>query len=497
MDAGALTRLGGEYADRAREALFRTERLPETLRHARILFALSAVLNTLFLISDWRFAGTPHFWVAVPARGLVIAIAIACLALIAHCRSFAAAERVMLAWMWINGAAVGLLVTSQSDIAFFVVMMLPAIYWLAVPASFAAVATSGMGCSAMMLAGYLLPDPNHPTAVGFVMAMAMFNAMLWIVQRRYNRLLRIEALTNEMLRQSRQALETVFMASPIPMVVNSRRTGRMIYVNDLARRFFGEDEASLRMKTLRDLFVHQHDRDKVVETVEATGSIHSVELQVRDPRGKVRDMLVSTVGVDVGGEPAWMTGVIDITRMKVVEANLARLASTDTLTGLANRSRFFSAAEAAVALAREDGGALGVMMIDLDHFKRVNDSHGHDAGDRALQTIGALLVAQLPEDAVAARLGGEEFAVLMPGYSGGRLTAAAERLRQAVESCDGADIAKGVHFTCSIGLSELRADEPTVEAALSRADRALYAAKRSGRNCVRSAEPAGLAGNVA
>ena len=497
MDAGALTRLGGEYADRAREARFRAERLPETLRHARILFALSAVLNTLFLISDWRFAGTPHFWVAVPSRGVVIATALVCLALIGPRRSFAAAERVMLAWMWINGAAVGLLVTSQSDIAFFVVMMLPAIYWLAVLASFAAVAVSGIGCSVMMLAGYLLPDPNHPTAVGFVMAMAMFNAMLWIVQRRYNRLLRIEALTNELLSQSRQALETVFMASPIPMVVNSRRTGRMIYVNDLARRFFGEDDASLRTKTLQHLFVHQHDRDKVVQTVEATGSIHSVELQVRDPRGQVRDMLVSTVGVDVGGEPAWMTGVVDITRMKAVEAHLARLASTDTLTGLANRSRFFAAAEAAVGRAREDGGALGVMMIDLDHFKRVNDGHGHDAGDRALQAIGALLVEHLPEDAVAARLGGEEFAVLMPGHSGGRLTAAAEGLRRAVEGCGRSDIAKGVHFTCSIGLSELRADEPTIEAALSRADRALYAAKRGGRNCVHSAEPAGLAGNVA
>lgn len=497
MDAGALTRLGGEYAERAREALFQAERLPETLRHARILFALSAVLNALFLISDWRFAGTPHFWVAVPARGVVIAIALVCLALIAPRRSFAAAQRVMLAWMWINGAAVGLLVTSQSDIAFFVVMMLPAIYWLAVPASFAAVASSGIGCSAMMLAGYLLPDPNHPTAVGFVMAMAMFNAMLWIVQRRYNRLLRIEALSNERLGQSRQALETVFMASPIPMIVNSRRTGQMLYVNDLARRFFGEDEAALRMKTLQHLFVRQEDRDTVVRTVEAKGAIHSVELQVRDPKGRVRDMLVSTVGVDVGDEPAWMTGVIDITRMKAVEANLARLASTDVLTGLANRSRFFSAADAAVTVAREEGGALGVMMIDLDHFKRVNDSHGHDAGDRALQAIGALLLAHLPGDAVAARLGGEEFAVLMPGHSGGRLTGAAESLRRAVEACDASDVAAGMRFSCSIGLSELRADEPTIEAALSRADRALYAAKRGGRNCVRSADPAGLAGNVA
>lgn len=497
MNGEALTRIGGEYADRAREQRFRADRLPETLRHARILFTLSAVLNALFLISDWRFAGTGHFWVAVPARGVVIAIALVCLALIGRCRSFAAAERVMLGWMWINGAAVGLLVTSQSDIAFFVVMMLPAVYWLAVPGSFAAVAASGIGCSAMMLAGYLLPDPNHPTAIGFVMAMVMFNAMLWIVQRRYNRLLRIEALSNERLRQSRQALETVFMASPVPMIVNSRRTGRMIYVNDLARRFFGEDEAALRMKTLQHLFVSEHDREKVVRTVEATGSVHSVELQVRDPKGRIRDMLVSTVGVDVGDEPAWMTGVIDITRMKAVEANLARLASTDDLTGLANRSRFFSAADAAVAVAHEEGGALGVMMIDLDHFKRVNDNHGHDAGDRALKAIGALLAAHLPVDAVTARLGGEEFAVLMPGFSGGRLAAAAESLRAAVESCDASDIAAGVHFSCSIGLSELRAGEPSVEAALSRADRALYAAKRAGRNCVRSAEPAGLAGNVA
>ncbi|MFC3711992.1 GGDEF domain-containing protein [Sphingoaurantiacus capsulatus] len=496
MQAGALTRIGGEYADRERERRFRTGRLHETLRHARLLFMLSFVLNGFFLISDWRFEGTPHFWVAVPARFAVIALALVCVFLIGRARDFIAAERVMALWMWVNAAAVALLVSSQSDIAFFVVMMLPAIYWLAVPTSFTVAAASGIGCSAMMLLGYLLPDPNHPTAVGFIMAMVMYNAMLWMVQQRYNRLVRVEAYTNERLTRSTEALETVFMASPVPMVVNSRRDGHLMYVNQLARRFFGAD-SPLGMKSLQHLFVNPADREAVLRKVAETGSVHSHELQIRDPKGKIRDVLISTIGVDVGDEPAWMTGVIDITHMKAVEANLAKLARTDTLTGLANRSHFFDAAEAAVTAAQADGSPLGVMMIDLDHFKRVNDSHGHDAGDRALKLIADQLRATLPPETAIARLGGEEFAALLPGLSGGRLSAEAEALRKAIESCEATGVAEGVCFTCSIGLSELRAGESTVEAALSRADRALYTAKRGGRNCVRSAEPAGIADTAA
>lgn len=495
MQAGALTRIGGEFADRTREARFQAERLPETVRHARILFALSVALNTLFLISDWRFVGTSHFWVAIPARGVVIAVALACFLALSRARGFRIAERIMLAWMWINGAAVSFLVSSHSEIAFFVVLMLPAIYWLAVPTSFRWTAISGIACSAAMLAGYMSPEKAQPTAIGFVLAMVMFNCMLMIVTTRYNRLVRLEALAREELARSRQSLETMLMASPVPMVVTARKDARLLYINDLASRFFDGVGAD-SMRTLRHTYANEADRARLLDLLEKHGRVSDFETQARTPDGRIRDVLVSAVAIEIDGESALMSGVIDITRRKAAEAHLAHLASTDPLTGLANRNRFFAAIKEAMRDARKRRAALSVAMVDLDHFKRVNDAFGHDAGDRALRLTADMIVEHLPPGGMAARLGGEEFAMLLPGIDQVAAADIAQTLRRSIERHDGNEIAPGLRLTVSIGCAELRPEDKAPEAALARADRALYSAKRAGRNCVRTA-PLGEAPDTA
>lgn len=128
--------IAGEFVAPEREAAFRAERLPETIRHALLLFLLSAGLNTLFLASDWRFHGTEHFWVAVPARLVVVGVSLLCWALCRKALSFRQAEAVMVLWQAATALAVAFLVSSRSDIALFVVMMLPSIFYLVVPTSF-------------------------------------------------------------------------------------------------------------------------------------------------------------------------------------------------------------------------------------------------------------------------------------------------------------------------------------------------------------------------
>ena len=147
-----LSPLGGEFLDREREASFQAERLPETLRHIRLLFLLAAILNTLFLLSDWRFYGQPHFYAAVPARIVVVIASLTCLWGAWKATSFRRAEFSMIAWEWITGASVSVLVTSRSDLALLVVMMLPTIFYLVVPTSFRWTLISGVGCSMRMLA---------------------------------------------------------------------------------------------------------------------------------------------------------------------------------------------------------------------------------------------------------------------------------------------------------------------------------------------------------
>ncbi len=168
-------------------------------------------------------------------------------------------------------------------------------------------------------------------------------------------------------------------------------------------------------------------------------------------------------------------------------AQLERQALCDALTGLPNRRAFESAAEQAQARSGRSGAALTVGVADIDHFKRINDRHGHAAGDAVLRAVAQAMrdVGRLTD--MAARLGGEEFGLLFPGATLEQALRIAERLRRAVAATvvttpEGAELA----VTISIGLAALPPGG-SVDAALSDADKALYRAKESGRDRVEAA----------
>ncbi|HEX8359476.1 MAG TPA: GGDEF domain-containing protein [Longimicrobium sp.] len=167
-------------------------------------------------------------------------------------------------------------------------------------------------------------------------------------------------------------------------------------------------------------------------------------------------------------------------------AELTRLALTDALTGLANRRHFDDVLAAELSRADRHQGVLSLAIIDLDHFKAFNDRYGHPAGDAALSAVGALLRARVRGHDTVARLGGEEFAVLMVGACGEAAWRTAERIRQSVtEHAFGAG---GTHITVSIGLATAPGDGSTPAELVREADRALYRAKAAGRDTIAVAE---------
>lgn len=173
----------------------------------------------------------------------------------------------------------------------------------------------------------------------------------------------------------------------------------------------------------------------------------------------------------------------DYHRSQATMATMREVASTDPLTGLLNRRALADHLAAAHALVRRGSQPMSAILMDVDHFKSINDQKGHAAGDQVLVALSALLAAQLRGSDRVGRWGGEEFLVLAPAT---RLAAArdlAERIRRAVEA---ADWPGGRRVTVSLGVAECR-PEDSLDGLVQRADQALYAAKAAGRNCVREA----------
>lgn len=177
----------------------------------------------------------------------------------------------------------------------------------------------------------------------------------------------------------------------------------------------------------------------------------------------------------------------------LLEAELRRQATHDSLTGLYNRARINELALREMALAARHNRPLAVLMLDIDHFKAVNDTYGHDVGDQVIRALADICRAQLREIDHIGRFGGEEFVCILPETDRDAAAACAERLRAAMEDAH-IDSARGqVRFTVSIGVAQYGDACDSWEELLKNADNALYRAKQDGRNRVVLAEVRGAA----
>jgi diguanylate cyclase (GGDEF)-like protein len=188
--------------------------------------------------------------------------------------------------------------------------------------------------------------------------------------------------------------------------------------------------------------------------------------------------------------PAHIIGAVishvNITDQKLVELKYAKLADTDPLTEVPNRRFFNDFAKRDMERFLRFGAPSSLLMIDLDNFKNVNDTHGHTIGDEVLRRVASAGKTMTRSGDLFARMGGEEFVCMLPRTDEWGAVMVAEKLRAAVERLPAVSGTQLVPVTISIGVSSVYETDRTVDSALRRADRALYRAKNDGRNCVRT-----------
>jgi diguanylate cyclase len=216
------------------------------------------------------------------------------------------------------------------------------------------------------------------------------------------------------------------------------------------------------------------------------GGIYTGEERFRTAFGTI--LQVEAASAPLQNEDGMIIGTVtafrDITERKRQEGELRRLATTDVLTGLVNRRSFFERLEQEIERYKRFGRNMALLMVDLDHFKKVNDTLGHAAGDEVLQQFAVLALHSLRKIDLIGRLGGEEFIILLPGADVEGVRRYAERLRRQVAEKSFATRAGEVDITVSIGATLVAAGDRDCDELLSRADRALYMAKKKGRNRV-------------
>jgi len=210
----------------------------------------------------------------------------------------------------------------------------------------------------------------------------------------------------------------------------------------------------------------------------------ATEIDVRRRDGQVctLDMRVSTLAWM--GSPAALVSLRDTTERKRLQERLHHQATTDELTGVSNRRHFLELAARELKRTLRLRRQLSLALIDLDHFKDINDTYGHGIGDRTLIALTRICRKNIRDIDVFARFGGDEFALLLPETAPERACEVLERVRAALAAAPITVAGTAVALTISVGVAALAADAESLDTLLGRADRALYRAKDAGRNCV-------------
>lgn len=270
--------------------------------------------------------------------------------------------------------------------------------------------------------------------------------------------------------------------------------GRYVGCNKAFERLIGRPSAQIVGATVYDIQPMNLARiyEQADQILLRTGGTQVYETRVRFADGSLRDVCIhksAVAGPD--GAPSGIAGaLLDVTEYKRLEFRLKDAADRDPLTQAFNRRKFMELAAALERSVQETRQPLSVLVMDLDHFKSINDAYGHAAGDIVLCGFVDVLRSEIGKDNMFARAGGEEFYALCPGSTVEAAAAIAERLRAKFEALGFAWEGTTIKATASFGAAELRVGNETILQAVSRADRALYQSKRAGRNKVHVASAA-------
>jgi diguanylate cyclase (GGDEF)-like protein/PAS domain S-box-containing protein len=293
----------------------------------------------------------------------------------------------------------------------------------------------------------------------------------------------VTALKQAELRQAEatRLFETAFAEAPIGIALVGL-DGQALRVNHALCRLLGYSEQDFLDKGIADI-THPDDLDADLREVERllASEVQRYSMQKRYITGDGREvwanLSVSLVRDDDGTPIHFISQIEDISERKALEASLRHLADHDSLTELYNRRRFEEELERQIARCRRSGEHAALLMIDLDGFKAVNDAHGHGVGDELLRRIAGELRTRLRMTDCIARIGGDEFAIILPHVS----VPEAEHVRAVIEEmieAIGVEVVDGsTAVGASVGIERLDAETAGVSEALASADAAMYAAK--------------------
>ena len=298
-------------------------------------------------------------------------------------------------------------------------------------------------------------------------------------------------LENRLQRANSRFRSVIDAAYDAIITVNASQ--EIILCNEAALELFGYTADELVGKRLETLMPTRFRRDHGHHVRRFGASpLRSREMEERnrihavDSTGAEFPVEIAISKIKVDGLLEYTAIVRDITERVRLMDELATAAATDPLTGLKNRRDFEQEARGVLTRARELGRPVALAMLEIDHFKLVNDTHGHDVGDEVLGVLARVGSSTLRHRDIFARLGGEEFVVLMPDTNIEQGHELAVRLCRLFDEADfeytWSD--QAVHFTISVGVAELSEHDDTVDSLLKRADQALYRAKNGGRNRV-------------
>ncbi|WP_413207607.1 diguanylate cyclase [Rhodospirillum sp. A1_3_36] len=316
--------------------------------------------------------------------------------------------------------------------------------------------------------------------------------------------------TSEGLERARENLRTLLATVPTGILLIDLSERMILESNVAAERLLGIDTAETAHETIRRTLPTQEPWSDILTRVASGDRVENAEVTLMPGRGKVPQsdrniangpptqshpelgsaegesswLLVSARSIPFDGGLRALIGLADISRQKELEKELRDRAIRDPLTGLYNRRHFEALALQSMKRFRRNGEPLTVALMDIDHFKVINDTHGHVNGDRALRRLAEIIADTIREADTPGRLGGEEFGLLLPGVDLKGAHVFAERLRKAVaETSIRLPQDETLTLTVSLGIAQIRLED-TLESLVNRADMALYAAKHGGRNRV-------------
>jgi diguanylate cyclase (GGDEF)-like protein len=272
------------------------------------------------------------------------------------------------------------------------------------------------------------------------------------------------------------ARERVFEDSTSGLILMNRYD-QVVDHNEKSLTILSNVRADLKTETLKDLLADEQEFLRIVKKQEQT--IWIIKKEEKEIYLDTKIQKIQNKNETVG----FLITLTDVTEFEILKQQLMEIASTDELSGLNNRRKFREMAKAACERAERYQEEASLLMLDIDFFKKVNDTYGHQTGDEVIREFSRLLTKVFRGTDLVGRMGGEEFAVFMLHTNREAAFEKAEIFRKLIETTSMCFGTESFYITVSIGIAEFSKKASTLDTLLNSADEALYQAKKNGRNC--------------